>query len=204
MSGRRSYEERTVVDAAMGVFWDRGLEWTAIGDLEDATGLGRSSLYLAFGSKRGIFDAALEGYLEGFIQPMLDPLEAAQAGLREAAGFFRALAILFRDPQAQRGDLMINTIAELAGRDPTFTGPAAQFANQLRAAFANALRGAADQGAMTSREAARRSELLTGAAMGVWMVVRADPGAAASTCRAVAAEITSWARSDTLAPALEG
>jgi hypothetical protein len=115
-------------------------------------------------------------------------MEAPGAGLRDAATFFRTLATTFRDPQSQRGCLMINTIGELAGRDPTFTAPANAFANHLRAAFLNAL-----EGAMTKREAARRSELLTGATLGVWMAVRADPSDAAASCRAVAAEIASWA-----------
>jgi AcrR family transcriptional regulator len=188
MARQRSYKEGTVVAAAKEVFWQHGLEGTAISDLETATGLSRSSLYLAFEAKRGLFDAALADYLDTFIQPLLDPMEAPGAGLRDAANFFRALATAFRDPQSQRGCLMTNTIGELAGRDPTFTAPANAFADHLRAAFFNAL-----EDAMTKREATRRSELLTGATLGVWIAVRADPSDAAATCRAVAAEITAWA-----------
>jgi AcrR family transcriptional regulator len=194
MGRPRSYEQNTVVVAAKEVFWQYGLEWASVSDLEDATGLSRSSLYAAFETKRALFDAALADYLESFIQPMLEPLEAPRAGLREAAGFFRTLAALFRTPQSRRGCLMINTIGELAGRDPTFTEPAAQFANRYREAFAKALRGAAAQGAIADRDVARRSELLAGATMGVWLTVRADPGAAATTCRSIATEVTSWGR----------
>ena len=194
MARPRAYEQHTVVDAAKEVFWQRGLESTAIGDLEDGTGLSRSSLYLVFGSKRGLFDAALVDYLDGFVQPLLGPVEGPRAGLREAADFFRGLAALFADPQSQRGCLMINAMAELAGRDPSFTGPAAQFANRLRAAFSNALRGAVADRTLTRREATRRSELLAAATMGAWLAVRADPAAAATTCSAVAAEIISWGR----------
>ena len=196
MGRRRSYDQHAVVIAAKEEFWQHGLEWTAVSDLEDATALSRSSLYLAFETKRGLFDAALADYCDSFIQSLLGPLEAPQAGLREAAVYFRALAALFANPESQRGCLMINTIGESAGRDPTFTGPAAQFADRFRAAFSNALRGAATQGAMASGEVARRSELLAAAALGVWLAVRADSAAAATTCRAVAHEITSWARSD--------
>jgi hypothetical protein len=75
-------------------------------------------------------------------------------------------------------------------------GPAAQFVNRYRAAFANALEGAAAQGELTRREIPRRSELLAVSTMGVWLAVRTDPSAAASSCRAVANEITSWGRAD--------
>jgi AcrR family transcriptional regulator len=189
MARQRAYEEHTAVAAAEAVFWARGLQWTAVRDLEEATGLARSSLYLAFGTKRGLFDAALTYYIDSFIQSMLDPLEAPQAGVREAAAFFRTLARLFGDPQSQRGCLMINSIGELAGRDPTFTGPAAQFVDRYRAAFSNALRGT-----MPSRVVKRRAELLAAATLGAWLEVRADPVAASTTCRAVATEISSWSR----------
>ena len=59
MGRPRAYDQDTVVIAAKETFWQRGLEWTAVSDLEGATGLSRSSLYLAFETKRGLFDAAL-------------------------------------------------------------------------------------------------------------------------------------------------
>ena len=45
--------------AAARLFVERGYEATSIDDLVAATGLHRGSLYKAFGSKRGIFLAAL-------------------------------------------------------------------------------------------------------------------------------------------------
>src|SRR6185312_14988139 len=71
MARTRAYDQGTVVVAAKQMFWQRGLEGTAIGDLEAATGLSRSSLYLAFGTKRALFDAALANYFDTFIDPLL-------------------------------------------------------------------------------------------------------------------------------------
>jgi len=50
------------LDSALQVFWARGYEATSIQDLVDATGLGRASLYGAFGDKRAIFARVLERY----------------------------------------------------------------------------------------------------------------------------------------------
>jgi AcrR family transcriptional regulator len=194
MSRHRSFDEHAVIVAAKEVFWQRGVDATAISDLETATGLSRSSLYLAFETKRGLFEAALAEYFESFVQPLLGPLEARGAGLAEAAGFFASLGSLLHDPDAQRGCLMINTMSELAGRDPTFTPAAAGFAKRYRLAFSNALRGAAAQGLIERRAVTPRAHLLAVAAMGVWLAARADPGAAATTCDAIAGEIKSWAR----------
>jgi AcrR family transcriptional regulator len=192
MARPRSYESHELVAAAEQVFWERGYRGTALGDLEDATDVSRSSLYLAFGSKRGLFDAALTEYKNGFIDSMLGPVEAPGAGLREAAGYFLSLATLFDDRQWQRGCLMWNSVVELARLDPAMEVLGAQFADRYRTAFLHALRGAQTRNSMDSRQATRRADFLAAAAMGVWLAVRVDHSAAAATSRAIGTEITSW------------
>lgn len=60
MGRPRGFDEAIVVDAAARLFLDRGYEATSIEDLVLACGLHRGSLYKAFGSKRGMFLAALQ------------------------------------------------------------------------------------------------------------------------------------------------
>jgi TetR/AcrR family transcriptional repressor of nem operon len=195
MARPRSYERQEVVEAAKQVFWDQGYVGTALGDIEGATGLSRSSLYLAFGTKKGLFDAALAEYLGSFIEPRFSPVEAPGASLGEAAGFFSGLATLVEDRESQRGCLYINSIAELSSADPAWEARGAAFADRLRNAFLNALQHAERQGAMSRGQATTRANLLAASALGVWVTVRGDHAAAAATCRAIAAEITSWDRS---------
>ncbi|MEZ5189149.1 MAG: helix-turn-helix domain-containing protein [Microbacterium sp.] len=52
-----------------------------IPDLEKATGLSRSSIYHSFGSKRGLFDAAVDTYLDQIVRPRLLPAGRAR-GIR--------------------------------------------------------------------------------------------------------------------------
>jgi TetR/AcrR family transcriptional repressor of nem operon len=192
----RGFTEKTVLEAVKQTFWDRGYEGTGLDELQSATGLSRSSLYLAFGSKRSLFEAALADYLESFVAPLLGPVEDSDAGLGQAAGFFTALGRLFRQPSSQRGCLMINTMAELAGRDQAMTRDAASFAKRYRVAFASALGTGVAAGKMDRDTAARRGEMLANAVMGVWLAVRAEPAAAARSCDAMAAEIRSWDETD--------
>lgn len=56
----RRFDDSTVARAATRLFLERGYEATSVDDLVVASGLHRGSLYKAFGSKRGIFLAALE------------------------------------------------------------------------------------------------------------------------------------------------
>jgi TetR/AcrR family transcriptional repressor of nem operon len=58
----REFDESEVLDRALATFWEHGYEGTSIDDLVAATGLGRASLYGAFGDKEQIFAKALERY----------------------------------------------------------------------------------------------------------------------------------------------
>lgn len=59
MGRKRSFDDDEVLARACKVFLEHGYEGTSIDALVEATGLLRGSLYGAFGSKRGIFVAAL-------------------------------------------------------------------------------------------------------------------------------------------------
>jgi TetR/AcrR family transcriptional repressor of nem operon len=62
MARPREFDEDDVLDRALSTFWDRGYAGTSIDDLVEATGLGRASLYGAFGDKERVFTRALAHY----------------------------------------------------------------------------------------------------------------------------------------------
>jgi AcrR family transcriptional regulator len=59
----REFDEDAVLDAALQQFWAHGYEATSIEDLVQATGLGRASLYGAFGCKEQLFARVVDRYL---------------------------------------------------------------------------------------------------------------------------------------------
>ena len=63
MSRPRTFDLEHATDQALHVFWAKGYEGTTLGDLTSAMGIARPSLYAAFGSKEGLFRAALERYV---------------------------------------------------------------------------------------------------------------------------------------------
>jgi AcrR family transcriptional regulator len=192
MARPREYDRDAVIEAAKDVFWRRGYEAAGLDVLEEATQLSRSSMYLAFGSKRRLFDEAMAEYRATFIESVLGPVEAEGSTAEDAARFFITIASLFRGELGSRGCLMINTIGELAGRDGSVARQGAEFHERYRLAFANALRGGARRGAREQRLAGDRALLLAGSAMGVWIISRVDPAAAARTCDAVVDQIRAW------------
>ncbi|MEM6995315.1 MAG: TetR/AcrR family transcriptional regulator [Myxococcota bacterium] len=64
MARPREFDAPAALEQALLVFWRKGYAATTIADLVDATGLGRQSLYNAFGDKRDLFVGALGLYRE--------------------------------------------------------------------------------------------------------------------------------------------
>ncbi len=63
MKGRpRSFATEDVLEKAMIVFWRHGYEGASLGRLQAATGLTPPSIYNAFGSKEGLYEACLDHY----------------------------------------------------------------------------------------------------------------------------------------------
>lgn len=118
MGRPREFDEVKVLEAAGDVFWARGYEATSTRDLTECTGLTQSSIYAAFGDKRGIFLRSLRHYLDSILRERIARLEATKPPGQAIAAFFgeiieRSLA----DPQ-HRGCLLVNTALEATPDDP--------------------------------------------------------------------------------------
>ncbi|MFI5607940.1 TetR/AcrR family transcriptional regulator [Amycolatopsis sp. NPDC051903] len=105
MARTREFDTDQAVAAAMEAFRRKGYEGTSMRDLAEATGVGSGSLYAAFGSKDGLYLAALDLYRQRYAVPLIDLLRAhgdAPAVIREVflstvddiAGDSRRLACL--------------------------------------------------------------------------------------------------------------
>ncbi|MEW6474815.1 MAG: TetR/AcrR family transcriptional regulator [Actinomycetota bacterium] len=199
MSATTTVDEQAVLEVAKQAFWDLGYDWTGIDVLELRSGVDRTTLHTRFGSKRDLLDAALNAYTESFIGPRLAGMEDPGAGVAAVVDFFTGLAAYFeQDPEARRGCLLVNVIIELASRDTLAERWGARFKARLGDAFRNALTrnsaGTTDGGEVvlpgSLREA--RAGWLVAQTLGLWLLVRFDPPAAAAAARAVAMEIGQW------------
>ena len=85
MGRPRAFSESDVVASASAVFARRGFAATSVDDLVRATGVGRASLYGAFGSKDSLFQRCLGGALAA-LGPGTAPDGADPAGGAGAPG----------------------------------------------------------------------------------------------------------------------
>ena len=67
MARPREFDEGAVLDAAALCFWKQGYEATSVRDLVARTGITAASLYNAFGDKRGLYQKALDHYVEASV-----------------------------------------------------------------------------------------------------------------------------------------
>src|ERR1700754_2970823 len=85
MARPRKFDETEVVAAARDEFWTRGSAGTSVDDLTAATGLGKGSLYGAFGDKHDLYLRTLDEYIAsslGEVRAQLrDPALSAYARL---------------------------------------------------------------------------------------------------------------------------
>ena len=117
MARPRKFDEDDVVAAARDQFWSAGYAGTSLDDLTAATGLGRGSLYAAFGDKHDLFLRTLDDYTATVIAGVTRDLRNPDAsGIERLAAHLRnAAAVTAAD--SRRGCLVAKSAAELGGTD---------------------------------------------------------------------------------------
>lgn len=171
----REFDVDAALQAAMTTFWEHGYEGASLSDLTAATGVGRQSLYLAFGDKRTLYLAALDRYRELFQAPLLDAL-AAEGDVRAV---LRAAMVSLVDGSCADpawGCLLVNAATERAAQDEEVRRRVATAFQALEDALVEALDAAADAGTLTaSRDHRSLARLLCTTVQGLRVVAAADP-----------------------------
>lgn len=155
-----------MLDAIRNTFWDRGYAATSVDDLVRATGLGKGSLYGAFGSKREMFVRALREYCEGGLAYAERTMLGADTGtLRRMRGYVRGMVELVVQ---RRGCLLAKAIAELGGESDDVDTIVCDFYRRYESIFMRAIRQSQRAGEIgTDVDARRQARLLVAVLRGV-------------------------------------
>lgn len=157
MAGVRTFEEADVLDRALRLFWAHGYEGTSIGALTEATGLSRSSLYNAFGDKRGLYLAALDRYRRTQALPVLAPLteEAdVRAALRRVLEGVAEASLKKSGPQPP-GCFVASAALDQADCNPETATRVAESMKAMAGAIQTRLERAQAEGALPSQKDAQ-------------------------------------------------
>lgn len=190
-----SFDRDAALYKAMLLFWEHGYEATSLNDLTSALGVTPSSIYSAFGDKKGLFLEAVGLYLgsAATVQTMLGEAITARAA---AAAMLEGAAAGFTGAETPRGCLLASAAISCSdsAADVRQTlgairqGMEAQLRARIQDGIARqempeetdaevlaAMTMAVIQGMSTAaRDGAPREKLLriAGAAMQAWPVVR--------------------------------
>ena len=175
MSRTKQYDRAELLDRAVELFRRQGYNGTSTAELVAELGVNRKSMYSEFGSKQGLFEAALEHYDDQHLTRVLRRLETPDAGLEAIGRALRGYATASEGWFNGRGCLLANTAVERAAVDPASGRHVAAYLERLRRAFNGALEngrrdGDIDPGAVLDQLAA----YFTTALVGVAACIRAE------------------------------
>lgn len=179
MGRTQTFNTQDAVRAARTVFWEHGYEDASLPELQRATGLSRSSIYHAFGSKRGLFDAAVDNYLDEIIRPRLRPLTGPNVAPGAVIEYLTGLhAALERPgtPAANNGCLLINAAGAPIAHDASVAAVIANYRQELEDALSLGL--AARLPDHPSKERQRLATVLTSLVVAAMALARIDNGQA--------------------------
>ena len=171
MAGRpREFDETAVLDAAMDLFWEQGYEATCVAELSKRCGIGRQSMYNAFGDKHALFAQALERYRTERIGRVIGMLDAPGSPLANVEAVLDMWEQHWEDP-AFKGCLMVNSIAELGVRDPELGPKLDTILQSIEDAFYRTLRRAQAEGEiLADRDPRALARAVTALAQGMSVV----------------------------------
>jgi TetR/AcrR family transcriptional regulator, transcriptional repressor for nem operon len=176
MARPREFDVAVALDRAMDLFWRKGYEATSLDELCDVTGLSRSSLYAAFGSKRNLLLQSVDRYVErrapDLAQILTQPIPAREA--------FAALAAQFIDQivagTGRRGCFLGNCAAELPRSDRAALARVREGLERTQKAFHAALLRAAARGELAADEDLDAlARFLTAGFQGLRLVGKVNP-----------------------------
>jgi TetR/AcrR family transcriptional regulator, transcriptional repressor for nem operon len=144
MARPRQFSEEQVVLAAREQFWSSGYAGTSLEDLMRVTGLGKGSLYAAFGDKHQLFLRAVREYADTSVAGLRERLATTPRALDALTAF--VLAPVGDPRDIRRGCLMANSTCELATVDDDLRTEAQRMYDLVTTEVAVCVRRAVSEG----------------------------------------------------------
>ncbi|WP_335983804.1 TetR/AcrR family transcriptional regulator [Streptomyces sp. CA2R106] len=180
MARPRAFDERHVLERAREQFWATGYAGTRMDDIAQATGLGKGSLYGAFGDKGKLFHRVFGDWCAAVVEVAEGQLTGgpdAEAWDRLSA-YVHLMAENTASDAERRGCLLAKGAAELAQHDPTVAARSAETMTALLALLRTEISAAQRHGDIDSAaDPERLAALLLTVVRGVEAVGKAglDP-----------------------------
>ncbi|MEM7365557.1 MAG: TetR/AcrR family transcriptional regulator [Pseudomonadota bacterium] len=175
MGRKKSYDREELIGKAVDLFRDHGYANTTAEKLSSALGVNRYGIYAEFGSKQGLFEAALKRYEQENVERNFGPLERPGAGVDEIRTLFEFFGQADRSPAFGRGCLLCNTAVEFGPDDPGGDKFIAHYFKRIENAFLSALQNAASEGEINDTvDVSKEADFFTATVLGLFVMLRAQ------------------------------
>ncbi len=149
----REFDPDETLSKIMHLFWEHGYEATGLSDITKATGLGKASLYAAFGNKQSMYLKALAHYDARVVEGAVRILRAPDtAPLARIDAFLSAPLTALGDHADSRGCFLCNASADRAALDAQTATLVRTGYDKMRRAIVHALSQARPDMAQDARD----------------------------------------------------
>ncbi|MER7927472.1 TetR/AcrR family transcriptional regulator [Streptomyces sp. NPDC096057] len=143
MARPRSFDETAVLARVRDAFWSTGYAATSVDELAAAAGLGKGSLYGAFGGKEDLFRRVFSAYCTELVDAVRARLDGPDSGaLDRVRAQIRAVARATGADAVMRGCLLSKATAELSEHDAQVAATARNTLEAIGALLTRALAAA--------------------------------------------------------------
>lgn len=139
----RQFDPDEALSRIMELFWEHGYEATGLSDIIAATGMGKASLYAAFGNKQAMYLKALAHYETVMVDATVATLRSGErAPFERIEAFLSAPIKAVRDTADRRGCFLCNAAADRAALNTDTDALVLRGYAKLRDALAGVLHAA--------------------------------------------------------------
>jgi AcrR family transcriptional regulator len=143
MARPRGFDDKQVLQAARDEFWSCGYAATSIDEVAAVTGLGKGSLYGAFGDKHTLFLRVFDDHCSEMVKAVRGALDGPDSGAYSRLRVHvHAVARSTGNDTDRRGCLLAKGTAELAGNDPAVAASVKRTFDAIEEALARCIQGA--------------------------------------------------------------
>jgi TetR/AcrR family transcriptional repressor of nem operon len=175
MARSRTFDPAVALTQVVDLFASRGYSETSMEDIVRATGVSRYGLYGTFGSKRELFEQALDRYADSMGKQTFLRLLEPEASLADIRRVFEQRIELMGcgDGSIRQGCLFVHTAMEMAPQDEDLRDVLKKFMKRISKAFSVGLETAQQQGEVKADvDVHEAGEMLTSSLFGVAVLGR--------------------------------
>jgi AcrR family transcriptional regulator len=155
----RSFDSDVALDSAAELFWAKGFAETSLDELSAAMGMGRPSIYNAFGDKEALFVRALERFRDTTGSSPLRAMDSEES-IRDALdAFFRQVVAYTTADRTHLGCLLgsVAPVTDIPGVRQFLNASVAETEVQITQRLASAVRSGELPSDYSSKRGARRA-----------------------------------------------